>query len=1104
MKYWAFISYSHTDKRWGDWLHRALETYRVPRRLVGHEVRDGKIPERIIPVFRDREELPVSSDLSTNINQALEESRYLIVICSPRSAQSRWVGEEIKTFKRLGRENRILALIVEGSPNASDGRPEVSPEAECFHQAMRYRMVDGVFSDIRTEPVAGDAREGRDGRNNAKLKLIAGILGVNYDELKQREHERRLRRARTITAVAVSLIAAFAAMTIALFFKQREATRARDEAQIQSERRGDLLREAAQSDRLRGDEYFSRGNQPGGFAYLARAIRYDPATTLAAEKMFAELNNWRFHPVEQLFPHEAINTAHFSPDGKYIVTASDDKTVKIWLASGGHPPTTIEDPDDAIIDAFFTADGQRVATITAGSKSSPPWSEYYYNVKILRVWERESGKLLTTFRFPENAKAVQIDRLGRYTLSISEDSVASVWDILTGTCVSILPGIAQGNAKLSPNGQRLIVEGSTGVCLRDSRGGLLRKAEKGNSAQFEADGRWVACYFPDHAELWDAQSGQSIGSVRIDPDNRSGSGAAHFSRDGKMAVTVWPDGTARISQITGTTAVVELRFADALDPESARANSTAAFSADGKKVLTVRGDGETYVWDALDGQMLAHVKGLSAHWATFSPDGKMVLAFPEDAKVVPDSKRHSLSAALYSAETGQLLTKSQFPGTNLEFSPDCASLLRVAEGAAWLLSATPLNSAPEITVGSLDRVAFSSDDSKLLTSGEIIRVWDSSTGALLKAFPHSKNAQFVCGDRYIVGFAPSVARVWDAMTGDLLFDFPISDQTFASPHINCHPERLVTLSGRTAEIRDLRTGYLITTIELSESTSAESWERLHIVMLSPDGKQLLDRFDQSVELWDLDTKSRSRRLDHPSRVGQARFSPDGSRVLTSCNDLIPRIWDARSGRLLAALQPLTPASQSASGFDYSPSGDYILSSADPPSLWNAHTYRFIGHLEGFMRGFASGERRIITEGQDYSDAIKGWFVKIWDTRTCTPTAELRTNSGNVEALSSDGQKVIISHMSYADPNPKTAVRSELLKKLYLWSILNADANPPPSWVVDFLHYLAQERLNSAGELEPIPVMAWLEMRQQLQELVRKNHSATDPYNRMLRRFVSVD
>ena len=139
MKYWAFLSYSHRDKKWGDWLHRALETYRVPRRLIGRDSRNGAIPPRVFPVFRDREELPVSADLGSNINEALAESRYLIVICSPHSAQSRWVGEEIKAFKRLGREDRILALIIAGEPNASDGKPGLSPAEECFPEALRFR-----------------------------------------------------------------------------------------------------------------------------------------------------------------------------------------------------------------------------------------------------------------------------------------------------------------------------------------------------------------------------------------------------------------------------------------------------------------------------------------------------------------------------------------------------------------------------------------------------------------------------------------------------------------------------------------------------------------------------------------------------------------------------------------------------------------------------------------------------------------------------------------------------------------------------------------------------------------------------------------------------
>ncbi len=176
-KYWAFLSYSHQDAKWGDWLHKALETYRVPRRLVGKQSRDGRVPDRLYPIFRDREELSVSADLAANIDEALHESRYLIVICSPHAVQSHWVDQEIIEFKKLGREDRILALIVAGEPNATEGKPGFVPQDECFPKAMRYRLAaNGELSTQPAEPLAADVREAKDGKDNAKLKLLAGLV----------------------------------------------------------------------------------------------------------------------------------------------------------------------------------------------------------------------------------------------------------------------------------------------------------------------------------------------------------------------------------------------------------------------------------------------------------------------------------------------------------------------------------------------------------------------------------------------------------------------------------------------------------------------------------------------------------------------------------------------------------------------------------------------------------------------------------------------------------------------------------------------------------------------------------------------------------------
>lgn len=204
-KYIAFISYSHRDDTWGRWLHKGIETYRVPRSLVGTPGRDGRIPPRPGIVFRDREELPTSHDLSEQVVAALKQSNFLVVICSPNAARSRWVNQEILDFKAAHGESRVLAVIVAGDPNATD---RDLPDEECFPEALRYRVdPSGARTDERTEPIAADARPGRDGRRNALLKILAGLLGVGFDQLKQRDRVRQ-RRRRLVLGSTVAVVAA--------------------------------------------------------------------------------------------------------------------------------------------------------------------------------------------------------------------------------------------------------------------------------------------------------------------------------------------------------------------------------------------------------------------------------------------------------------------------------------------------------------------------------------------------------------------------------------------------------------------------------------------------------------------------------------------------------------------------------------------------------------------------------------------------------------------------------------------------------------------------------------------------------------------------------
>src|SRR5512143_1072028 len=229
-KYRAFISYSHSDEEWAKWLHRALETYRVPKHLVGRETEFGPVPERLAPVFRDRDELATATSLGEILTRALEESACQLVICSRKSAQSRWVNEEIKTFKRLGKSHRIFAVIVDGEPGSSAN--PATADQECFPPALIFRMgADGQLTEERTEPIAADVRPGKDSKLDVKLKLVAGMLGVGLDELKQREAHRRHRRMMWLVTASVTGMAVTSGLAAAAWFARNEAERQRVRAE---------------------------------------------------------------------------------------------------------------------------------------------------------------------------------------------------------------------------------------------------------------------------------------------------------------------------------------------------------------------------------------------------------------------------------------------------------------------------------------------------------------------------------------------------------------------------------------------------------------------------------------------------------------------------------------------------------------------------------------------------------------------------------------------------------------------------------------------------------------------------------------------------------
>lgn len=250
-KYRAFISYSHEDEKWAAWLHRKLEQYRVPKRIIESE---GLKANRLTPIFRDREELGSASSLTNEIDEALADSEYLIVVCSPTAAKSHWVNIEIERYIALGGAGRILCLIVDGEP------------PDCFPQSLQ-----------RHEPLAADARGHADGRNEAKLKIVSGLLGIGLGELRQREVQRRQRRLLGVSAASFVVVLVMGILTTFALLARQEAEREAATSEQVIEFLVDLF-EVSSPGEARGNAVTAREILDRGVARISGELEDQPLT----------------------------------------------------------------------------------------------------------------------------------------------------------------------------------------------------------------------------------------------------------------------------------------------------------------------------------------------------------------------------------------------------------------------------------------------------------------------------------------------------------------------------------------------------------------------------------------------------------------------------------------------------------------------------------------------------------------------------------------------------------------------------------------------------------------------------------------------------------
>lgn len=174
-KNYAFISYNHRDIKAAKWLHKKLESYKLPTE-IHNEYEDSKY---LRPVFRDQEDLDTGV-LSDELRKHLESSKYLIVICSPNSAKSDWVSNEVKMFIEWGRLEYIIPFVIDGKPNSGD-------ESECFPKSLLKYVEEYPDRELLGINIA------EVGREKAFVRVVSRMLGVSFDELWKR-HERERRR----------------------------------------------------------------------------------------------------------------------------------------------------------------------------------------------------------------------------------------------------------------------------------------------------------------------------------------------------------------------------------------------------------------------------------------------------------------------------------------------------------------------------------------------------------------------------------------------------------------------------------------------------------------------------------------------------------------------------------------------------------------------------------------------------------------------------------------------------------------------------------------------------------------------------------------------
>lgn len=400
MIYDAFISYRHSelDKFVAETLHRQLEAFKLPKNLVNNPNLKKKKIER---VFRDRDELPLASNLEDPIVEALKSSEYLIVICSPRLKESIWCQKEIQTFIDLHGRNKVFAVLVEGEPE--DSFPE-----ELLHDSEGNLV----------EPLAADVR----GKNKAEVKklikeemlrLLAPMFGVGFDDLRQRHKEQQMKKTAGIVSICGAVGVAFGLVCA------MSAIRINAQKKIIEDQNATLANAQAESLSKDALELFEKDNR-----YDATELAYKAMTEYEGVKMPRSAYSERvlaecmsvynggnlIRAGAQIKTPGIVNDMKASPSGQYVLTSDNMGNLIAWdmntrksalEVKEEHSISTFDFIDD---DRFYyatMAGGIKVATISNGSiKCDKNAEEQNFDI----VWDVklcDDGEMLAVLKVNE-------------------------------------------------------------------------------------------------------------------------------------------------------------------------------------------------------------------------------------------------------------------------------------------------------------------------------------------------------------------------------------------------------------------------------------------------------------------------------------------------------------------------------------------------------------------------------------------------------------------------------------------------------------------------------------------------------------------------------